>query len=303
MTRDVWKNAGVAIEDGDAPSINDRGSSMSILRYVPAALLTATLMFAGTASAQTWYDVRQANQRERMQDYRTEGELTRGEYRNLQNGMQRIERYENFAERDGRVSSRERATLDRMLDRQGRQIYRQAHDRQQAGDHNGWGGRDGRGNNGWNHSRNHGGDRNGWDNGRHNGWSQGNHNGWQGQRPPGFERREAHQEQRIHNGVRDGSLTRGEAARLQHGQNRVDHQQARARADGVVTQGERSRINGMQNHQSRQIHDARTNARTQPSQTMGNGGWRMQQASAAPTQPRPTFTRASSPTSERNRSR
>lgn len=286
---------------------------MSRLRYVPAAVLTAALLFAGTASAQTWYDVREANQRERIRDGRAEGELTRGEYRHLQNGMQRIERYENFAERDGRVSSRERATLDRMLDRQGRDIYRQTHDRQQAGDRNGWGGH-----NGWRHDsggRHDGNRHGGWNGGdghrnhsdwRRNGWNNGWNHGSNTGRHNGFERREARQEQRIHNGMRDGSLTRGEASRLHHGQNRVDHQQARARADGVVTPGERSRINHMQNRQSRQIHDARTNVRTQPAQpshNWGNGGWRTQQASAAPSQPRPTFTRASSPTGGRNRSR
>jgi hypothetical protein len=55
----------------------------------------------------------------------------------------------------------------------------------------------------------------------------------------------------------------------------------------------------MQNQQSRQIHDARTNA-----PGMGPAGWRAQRASAGPTQSRPaTFTRASGSTGERNRRR
>lgn len=264
---------------------------MSKLRYVPSAVLTAALLFAGTASAQTWYDTREAYQRDQIRDGRADGSLTRQEYRHLQNGMQRIERYENFAERDGHVSRRERATLDNMLDRQRSDIYRQTHDRQRA-DGRGWGGRDGHDGwgNGWRNSdwgRGHDnrGNHNGWDrggwnhgdrdrDGRHNGWNQGNwnngdrdrngrHDGWNNGRNDGrngFERREAHQDRRIEN--------------------------------------------GMQNQQSRQIHDARRNERTAPvtgqrptggSQNWGNGGWRTQQAANTPATPRPTMMRASSP--------
>ncbi len=57
---------------------------------------------------------------------------------------------------------------------------------------------------GW--GQNRGGDRDG-DRGQHNGWARGEHSGWDGNRPPGIERRDARDDQRIHNGIRDGSLT------------------------------------------------------------------------------------------------
>jgi len=144
--------------------------------HVASAVFTAAFLLAGTASAQTWYDLREAGQRRSIQNGRNNGQLTGQEYRMLQNGQQRIERYETRAERDGRISGRERARLDGMLDRQGRQIYRQTHDGQQAGDrgrggNNGWG-------NAWRHD-NWG--RGNGNNGQHNGWGNGNAwngNGW-----------------------------------------------------------------------------------------------------------------------------
>jgi len=199
---------------------------MSKLRYIPLVILTAGLFAAGSASAQTWYDTREANQQERIQADRANGSLTGSEYNRLENGEQRIQRYENYAERDGRVSGREQANLDRMLDRESHQIYRQSHDGQRAGGYDGW---------------NHG-------------------NGW-GARTPGIDRRETNQQNRIYNGIRNGSLTRGEAGRLEHGEYRIARAEARARSDGVVTGVERSHINGMLNRESRAIYRDNNNGR------------------------------------------
>ena len=71
-------------------------------------------------------------------------------------------------------------------------------------------------------------------------------------------------DRRIDNGTRDGSLTRGEANRLDHNQNRIDRYQANARSDGRVSPYERGRIDQMQNNQSQRIYNARHNERTQP---------------------------------------
>lgn len=268
---------------------------MSKTIFVPSALVASILLFAGSASAQTWYDAREAGLRARMQEGRADGSLTRQEYRSLGNGMQRIERYENYAERDGRVSGRERATLDRMLDQQSRNVYRQSNDRQQShGGNWSWNGQNGGGNhNGWG-SGNHQ-NWGGHDGGRHadwqrNDWNGGWNHGTNTGRFNGFDRREANQQQRIHNGMRDGSLTHGEAARLQQGQQRIDRQQARARADGTVTPRERQRMQAMQNNQSQRIHDARTNTRTQ-------------QATAPTSRQGGSFTRASGSWGGRSRSR
>ena len=106
----------------------------------------------------------------------------------------------------------------------------------------------------------------------------------------------------FNNGVRDGSLTHGEANRLEHGQNRINRYEARARSDGVVTPGERGRIDGMQNRESRQIYADRHNDRTATarpttptsgtpagngSHNWGNGGWQhgSQAGNTTPTTP------------------
>ena len=92
--------------------------------------------------------------------------------------------------------------------------------------------------------------------------------------------------------MHDGSLTRGEANRLDRGQNRIDRYEAHARSDGTVTRSEHNRIDGMQSRESRRIYNDRHNDRTATGPTpttgtppatgahnWGNGGWRNQQAS------------------------
>jgi len=136
---------------------------MSKLRHIPYAMLTAGLFAAGGASAQSMYsvDAREAYQQDRIQDGRRDGALTRGETYRLEQGEQRINRYEAHARADGVVTPGERQRLDGMLDREGRSINRESHDNQRA-----WGGREG-----WNDGRN------GWNDGRHNGWDRGRDGG------------------------------------------------------------------------------------------------------------------------------
>ena len=250
---------------------------MSKFRTIPYAVLTASLFAAGGASAQSMYsiDQRQDYQQDRIEHGIRDGQITRSEAYRLEQGERSIDRAQARARADGVVTPQERARIDRMIDREGREIYQQSHDRQQSWDRgqswghadgrydgwrdnggrqDGWGGRDGWG-------QNHGGDRDG-DRGQHNGWTRGEHNGWDGNRPPGIERRDARQDQRIHNGMRDGSLTRGEANRLDRGQNRIDRYEARARSDGTVTPSEHNRIDDMQNRESRRIYNDRHNDRT-----------------------------------------
>jgi hypothetical protein len=273
---------------------------MSKFRTIPYAVLSAGLLAAGGASAQSMssIDQRQEYQQERIERGIRSGEITRSEAHRLEQGERAIDRAQARARADGVVTPQERARIDRMVDREGRAIYRESHDNQRA-DGRSWGGHDGSGrdrdgwgrNEGWN--RDHDGDR-----GRHEGWARGEHNGWDGNRPGGIERRDARQDQRIHDGVRDGSLTRGEANRLERGQDRINRYEARARSDGVVTPQERNRIDNMQNRESRQIYADRHNDRTAPATTpstgtqpasshnWGNGGWHQPQArTTMPTAP------------------
>ncbi len=290
---------------------------MSKFRSIPYAVLAGSLLAGGSAYAQSMYsiDQRQDYQQNRIERGIRSGQITESEAWRLRQGEIAIDRAQARARADGVVTQQERHRIDQMVDRQGRQIYRQSHDSQQAWDrgqnwgrtdgrYDGWrdrythAGRDG-GRDGWgNHNR---GDRNwgnhNWgdrgDQGRHHGWNNGQHNGWDGSRPPGVERRDAWNDRRIDNGRRDGSLTRGEAHRLDHNQNRIDRYQANARSDGRVSPYERGRIDQMQNNQSQRIYNARHNERMQPtapaqqpSANWGNGGWRTQQAGMTQ-QPRP----------------
>ena len=72
--------------------------------------------------------------------------------------------------------------------------------------------------------------------------------------------RNVNQEQRIENGIQNGSVTNREAAKLEHGQARVEHKEARAGRDGHVGAAEQANIQHAENHQSRRIfkqkHDA-----------------------------------------------
>ena len=283
---------------------------MSIFRTIPYAVLSGSLLVGGGAYAQSMstIDQRQDYQQDRIEHGIRDGQITSSEARRLEQGERAIDRAQARARADGVVTQQERARIDRMTDREGREIYKQSHDRQQAWDRGqSWGHTDGR-YDGW---RDNGGRQDGWgrggdrdgDRGQHNGWARGEHNGWDGNRPPGIERRDARQDQRIQNGVRDGSLTHGEANRLERGQDRVNRYEARARSDGVVTQGERSRIDGMQNRESRQIYADRHNDRTATgtpattptsgtpagngSHNWGNGGWQHapQAGNTTPTTP------------------
>lgn len=78
---------------------------------------------------------------------------------------------------------------------------------------------------------------------------------------PNVDQRQIEQQQRIGQGVQSGSLTAGEAVRLEKGQAHVQAVENRAKADGVVTPAERAHLQHAQNVQSRRIaqekHDRR----------------------------------------------
>jgi hypothetical protein len=90
----------------------------------------------------------------------------------------------------------------------------------------------------------------------------GNPNSASSQRMQADVQRNVNQEKRIEQGVQSGQLTNREVGKLERGQARVDHKEARAAANGHVGAGEQARIQGSENKQSRRIfrqkHDART---------------------------------------------
>lgn len=76
------------------------------------------------------------------------------------------------------------------------------------------------------------------------------------------DRRQHRQHERIRDGVRNGELTRGEAAKLRAGQARVEKLERKAEKDGEVTAEEKLRIEKAQDRQNRRIikekHDDQT---------------------------------------------
>jgi hypothetical protein len=90
---------------------------------------------------------------------------------------------------------------------------------------------------------------------------EGNPNSASSQRMQSDVQRNVNQQQRIQNGMENGSLTNREAARLDAGQARTDRKQAHAAADGHVGAAEERRIDRSQDRQSRAIYRKKHNVR------------------------------------------
>ena len=80
------------------------------------------------------------------------------------------------------------------------------------------------------------------------------------QRAQADTQRNINQQTRIANGVKDGSLTHHEAAKLERGQSHVDAREARAGANGNVSAAEQRRIARADTRQSARIHRQRHDA-------------------------------------------
>jgi hypothetical protein len=103
------------------------------MRRVVSFLLAAVFVLG--VSAVSMAGPRGINRREYREQQRINqgirsGELTRCEATRLEAGLARIRINERFARSDGNLSPRERARLERELNRESRAIYRQTHDGQ-----------------------------------------------------------------------------------------------------------------------------------------------------------------------------
>src|SRR5262249_61276208 len=113
---------------------------MSLIRTLPFAALSATLLAAGGASAQSMYsiDSREAYEQREIDRGIRNGSLTPGEASRLQRNLDRVERYEDRARADGHVSGYERQRLDGMPHRGQHPNHRRSpHDHRPDG--RGWG--------------------------------------------------------------------------------------------------------------------------------------------------------------------
>ena len=100
------------------------------MKRLVSVLLTGAFVVGLSAVSFAGINGRQYRERQRIRQGIHSGELTRLEARRLGTQQARIRAYEHYARRDGFISGRERARLDRGLDRASRNIYRQKHDRQ-----------------------------------------------------------------------------------------------------------------------------------------------------------------------------
>lgn len=73
---------------------------------------------------------REYNEQRRINQGIRSGELTRREAGRLEAGLARTRIDERYARSDGHITPRERARINRDLNRESRAIYRQKHDRQ-----------------------------------------------------------------------------------------------------------------------------------------------------------------------------
>jgi hypothetical protein len=98
------------------------------------SLFVAALFVLGACTVSMagprWIDRREYRAQQRINQGIRSGELTRREARRLEAGLARIRIDERFARSDGNLSPRERARLNRELNHESRNIYRQKHDGQ-----------------------------------------------------------------------------------------------------------------------------------------------------------------------------
>jgi hypothetical protein len=72
--------------------------------------------------------------------------------------------------------------------------------------------------------------------------------------------RNVNQQQRIENGVQNGSLTSRETAKLERGQSKVAKAEANAGRDGHVAANEQAHVQHAENHQSKHIYNQKHDA-------------------------------------------
>jgi hypothetical protein len=96
---------------------------------IALALVVTAPALAGTPRL----DTREHNQRARIHNGVSSGELNRAETRRLAAGQYHLRAAEARAKSDGVVTARERSWLQHEANQQSRRIYRQKHDAQDRG--------------------------------------------------------------------------------------------------------------------------------------------------------------------------
>lgn len=235
-----------------------KSNAMSVVLMVLFAGVVA--MPAAAAERERGINARQGMQQHRIQQGVREGDLTRGEARQLRGETRSVRQEERAFRADGNLSGGERWHLNRDLNRVSRDIHQQRHDDQRRFGQRGEEQRaDFRGR-GHAYGRN-GGDRRFWARGSNHRF--GNHNGhprfgnqW-GHRPSssGINRMQAQQQRQIARGIRSGELTPREARRLQAEQRMIRRQERAYLADGHLSRSERRDLYGDLRDANRHIYN------------------------------------------------
>jgi hypothetical protein len=101
------------------------------MRKIVSLFIAAVFVLGVTTVSMAGINHREYREQQRINQGIRSGELTRREATRLEAGLARIRTNERFARMSGGgISPRERARLDRELNRESRGIYRQKHDAQ-----------------------------------------------------------------------------------------------------------------------------------------------------------------------------
>ncbi len=101
------------------------------MRKIGSLFIAAVFVLGLGIVSMAGINCREYREQQRINQGIRSGELTRREAERLEAGMARIRTDERFARMSGGgISSRERARLERELNRESRAIYRQKHDGQ-----------------------------------------------------------------------------------------------------------------------------------------------------------------------------
>jgi uncharacterized membrane protein YebE (DUF533 family) len=111
-----------------------------IMKKIQKAMLVLSFALPFSVVAQTAtpnIDQRQANQEARIQQGTQSGSLTQREVARLERGQDRVDRMEDRAKADGKVTQQERKRIHKAENHQNRDIRREKHDRQHDFNHDG----------------------------------------------------------------------------------------------------------------------------------------------------------------------
>ena len=97
-----------------------------------AVALAVSALFAQLTLAQNTADIvqRNANQQERIEQGLQSGQLTTKEAAKLEKGEARVEKIEQRAEANGKLTDAERRRIEQAQNKESREIYREKHDGQ-----------------------------------------------------------------------------------------------------------------------------------------------------------------------------